>query len=181
MMSMELEVLAALDAAGALGEEEQRSYRTLLASASAGERAAVAQLYELAAHLALSAEPVAPPAGARGRLMQRVEASNAYTLLAADGEWAPGPVPGTTLKLLSVDRVRQSATMLMRVSPGARYPAHHHTGGEDCYVIAGEIVVQGQRLRAGDFHRAEPGSDHGELWSDTGAEVLLVVNPADYR
>ena len=69
----------------------------------------------------------------------------------------------------------------LRVDPGARYPPHHHSGGEDCYVISGEIIVAGQRLHAGDFHRAEPDSDHGVLASDTGAEVLLVVSAADYH
>src|SRR5678815_5255174 len=105
--------------------------------------------------------------------MDRVNASRLYSLRADQGTWKPGPVPGTRVKLLSMDRLRNSATLLMKVDPGARYPAHHHSGGEDCYVISGEIIVAGQRLHAGDFHRAEPDSDHGVLASDTGAEVLL--------
>jgi len=177
----ELEDLAALDAAGALNETEQRDYYAKLASASADERAAVAQFYELAAQVAVADARMAPSPGARDRLLKRVEGSRLYSVLAGEGRWLPGPVPGTRIKLLSVDRRRESATLLMRVDPGARYPAHHHTGGEDCYVISGEIIVQGRRLHAGDFHRAEPDSDHGELASDTGAEVLLVVNAADYR
>lgn len=181
MAMTELEDLAALDAAGALNETEQRDYRAKLAAASAGERTAIAQFYELTAQLAAGHAGDAPPPGARERLMKRVEGSRLYSVLAGEGSWLPGPVPGTRIKLLSLDRRRDSATLLMQVDPGARYPAHHHTGGEDCYVISGEIIVAGRRLHAGDFHRAEPDSDHGELASATGAEVLLVVAAADYR
>ena len=42
------------------------------------------------------------------------------------------------------------------------------------------VLVAGQRLFAGDFHYAEAGSDHGELSTDTGAEVLLVAAASDY-
>jgi len=177
----ELEDLAALDAAGALNETEHRDYRAKLAGASAAERASIAQFYELAAQIAATSPEAAPLPGARERLLQRIDGSRLYSVLKSEGEWLPGPVPGTRVKMLSLDRKRDSATLLMQVDPGARYPPHHHTGGEDCYVISGEIIVAGRRLHAGDFHRAEPDSDHGELASDTGAEVLLVVAAADYR
>jgi hypothetical protein len=38
----------------------------------------------------------------------------------------------------------------------------------------------GRRLVAGDFHHAEGGSDHGELFTEEGCRVLLVVPPEDY-
>jgi anti-sigma factor ChrR (cupin superfamily) len=181
MPTTDLEELAALDAAGALDDEAQRDLRSKLAEASAAERAAVAQVYELAAQMAVEGATQDPPPGSRERLMDRINASRLYSLRADEGTWRPGPVPGTRVKLLSMDRMRNSATLLMRVDPGARYPPHHHSGGEDCYVISGEIIVAGQRLHAGDFHRAEPHSDHGVLASDTGAEVLLVVSASDYQ
>ncbi len=181
MSTTDLEELAALDAAGALDEVEQRDLHAKLAAASAPERAAIARIYELAAQLAVERATEAPAPSVRERLMNRVNSSHLYSLRAGEGTWKPGPVPGTRVKLLSLDRMRNSATLLMRVDPGARYPAHHHGGGEDCYVISGEIIVAGQRLRAGDFHRAEADSDHGVLASDTGAEVLLVVSAADYQ
>lgn len=181
MPTTDLEELAALDAAGALAGDEQRDLHAKLAAASAEERAAIAHIYELAAQLAVERATRDPPPAVRERLMDRVKASRLYSLRADEGAWTPGPVPGTRVKLLSLDRMRNSATLLMRVDPGARYPAHHHSGGEDCYVISGEIIVAGQRLHAGDFHRAEADSEHGVLASDTGAEVLLVVSAADYQ
>jgi anti-sigma factor ChrR (cupin superfamily) len=181
MPSMELEELAALDAAGALDEHEQRQLRDRLFDASPEERAAIARIYDAAAQVLVEQAAEEPPAGARERLMARVKASKLYSLRADEGAWGPGPVPGTRVKLLSIDPKRDSATILMRVDPGASYPPHHHSGGEDCYVISGEIIVAGQRLHAGDFHRADADSDHGVLASDTGAEVLLVVSASDYR
>ena len=192
MITSSLAELAALDAVGVLDDQEQREYREKLAAASPEERAAIAQLYDIAAQIATQSSlrladarsgqaDVEPPAGARERLMARIDRSRMYSLRANDGAWKAGPVPGTRVKLLSLDRARNSVTILMRVDPGAKYPPHHHSGGEDCYVISGEIIVAGQRLRAGDFHRAEPDSDHGVLSSDTGAEVLLVVSAADYQ
>lgn len=181
MSTIDLEELAALDAAGALDEAEQRDLQARLACASPDERAAIAHLYELAAQLAVERATRDPAPGLRARLMDRVKTSRLYSLRSGEGTWKAGPVPGTRVKLLSMDRARNSATLLMRVDPGARYPAHHHSGGEDCYVISGEILVGGQRLHAGDFHRAEADSEHGVLASDTGAEVLLVVSAADYQ
>ena len=70
--------------------------------------------------------------------------------------------------------------MLLKGEPGARYPAHRHSGPEECYVISGSVNIEGQVLRAGDFHHAEGESDHGELWTDEGVEVLLVAAASDY-
>lgn len=181
MSTTDLEELAALDAAGALDEGEQRDLHAKLAAATAEERAAIAHIYELAAQFAVERATHEPAPAVRERMMERAKASRLYSLRSHEGTWTPGPVPGTRVKLLSLDRLRNSATLLMRVDPGARYPAHHHSGGEDCYVISGEIIVAGQRLHAGDFHRADADSDHGVLASDTGAEVLLVVSAADYQ
>ena len=47
-------------------------------------------------------------------------------------------------------------------------------------MISGSVIVEGRVLRAGDFHHAEGGSDHEEIWTDEGAEVLLVAAASDY-
>ena len=64
--------------------------------------------------------------------------------------------------------------------PGARFPAHHHGGDEECYVLSGSLYACGRKIGPGDFHHADGGSDHGELWTDEGCQVLLVVPPEDY-
>ena len=47
-------------------------------------------------------------------------------------------------------------------------------------MISGSVIVEGRVLRAGDFHHAEGDSDHGELRTDEGVEVLLVGSASDY-
>jgi hypothetical protein len=47
-------------------------------------------------------------------------------------------------------------------------------------VISGSLNVEGQVLRAGDFHHAEAESDHSDQWTDEGVEVLLVGAASDY-
>ena len=99
---------------------------------------------------------------------------------APDDDWVPHPVPGIRMKVLSVNRRSGYATLLLDVQPGTRFPAHHHGGDEECYVISGSVYTLGRRLGPGDFAHADAGTEHGELWTDEGARVLLVVQPEDY-
>ena len=82
------------------------------------------------------------------------------------------------MKVLSVNRDSDYATILLDVSPGTRFPAHHHDGAEECYVLSGSLYTCGRHLVAGDFVHADAGTDHGELWTEEGCQVLLVV-PVD--
>ena len=70
--------------------------------------------------------------------------------------------------------------VLIEAAPGARFPEHRHNGDEECYVISGDVNTLGRRLGPGDFLHADEGMDHGELFTETGALVLLVVRPQDY-
>jgi quercetin dioxygenase-like cupin family protein len=99
---------------------------------------------------------------------------------APDSDWLPHPVPGIRMKVLAMNRRRGYATLLLDVAPGTRFPAHHHDGDEECYVLSGSVFTLGRRLGPGDFLHAAAGTDHGELWTDEGARVLLVVQPEDY-
>jgi anti-sigma factor ChrR (cupin superfamily) len=97
-----------------------------------------------------------------------------------DADWLPHPVPGIRMKVLALNRAGGYATLLLDVAPGARFPAHSHFGPEECYVISGSLYTCDRCLRAGDFIHAEGGTEHGELWTDEGCRVLLVVPPEDY-
>ena len=69
---------------------------------------------------------------------------------------------------------------MIRAVPGAVYPSHRHTRPEECFVIRGSVLIDGHVLRAGDFHHADEDSDHGEITTTEGAEVLLVGAIEDY-
>ena len=180
--STDLLDLVALDAAGALDDAEQRSLRERLARAMPEERAVSAQLYDAAAMLAVETvdHALLPAPGTRERLLARITGQGIYSVRADDGQWIVSDIPGIRVKVLSLDRERDLAVMLLRVEPGSRYPAHSHSTAEECYVISGEITIHGQRLVAGDFHHAEPGTHHDVIVSERGAEVLLVASPRDY-
>jgi quercetin dioxygenase-like cupin family protein len=99
---------------------------------------------------------------------------------ASEHDWLPHPVPGIRMRVLSVNRRNGYATLLLDVQPRTRFPAHHHDGDEECYVISGSLITLGRRLGPGDFIHADAGTEHGELWTEEGARVLLVVPPEDY-
>jgi len=99
---------------------------------------------------------------------------------ASDERWLPHPVPGIRMKVLAMNRQAGYATLLLDVAPGTRFPAHFHHGAEECFVISGSLHTCGRRMVAGDFLHADSGTDHGELSTQEGCQVLLVVPPEDY-
>ena len=139
---------------------------------------------QLALALALAADSGEPSPADRARLMARVrqpEARPGFSFrLASEDDWLPHPVPGIRMKVLAMDRQRGIATLLLDVAPGTVFPAHHHGTDEECYVISGTLVACGRTIGPGDFHHADGGSDHGELRTETGCQVLLVAEPEEY-
>jgi anti-sigma factor ChrR (cupin superfamily) len=99
---------------------------------------------------------------------------------AAEQDWMPHPVPGIRMKVLALNKARGYATLLLDVQPGTRFPAHHHGGAEECYVVSGSLVTCGRQLGPGDFVHADGGTEHGELWTDEGCQVILVVPPEEH-
>jgi quercetin dioxygenase-like cupin family protein len=180
MIPDDIQALALADAIGALDPDERRDLEARLASLPPVVRAEVARLYDASVEIASSAIGETPSPRVREALLARVAAPSNHTISAADGAWVETAVPGVRIKILAIDRTRDRVTMLLKGAPGARYPAHRHSGPEECYVISGSVTVEGQLLRAGDFHHAESESDHGESWTDEGVEVLLVAAASDY-
>ena len=180
MIPDDLQALALADAVGALDPDERRALAARVAALSPSLRAEVAHLYDTSVEIAASVIGVEPAPEVRDALLARVDAPSHHTITAADGEWVETAMPGVRMKILAIDRARDRVTLLLKGEPGARYPAHRHSGPEECYVISGSVIVEGRMLRAGDFHHAEGHSDHGEAWTDEGVELLLVASASDY-
>jgi anti-sigma factor ChrR (cupin superfamily) len=180
MIPDDVQALALADAIGALDPDERRDLEDRLVHLPAEVRAEVAHLYDAAVEIASTAIGKAPSPDVRAALLAKVAIPSNHTITTSDSDWVQSPVPGVRMKILAIDRQRDRVTMLLRGEPGATYPAHRHTGPEDCYVIRGSVIIEGQLLRAGDFHHAEGESDHGELRTDEGVEVLLVAAASDY-
>ncbi len=180
MIPEDVEALALADAVGALDPDEQRELSARLASLTPQSRAEVARLYDTAALVAGTLEPVAPPAHVRERVMAAARTPGRYTLPASDGDWFDTPFAGIRGRVLAVDRAKGVATLFLRAEPGAVYPSHDHHGAEECYVLRGTVVIDGRTLHAGDFHHADDGSTHGEITTVDGADVLIVGAIEDY-
>ena len=180
MIPDDIQALALADAIGALDPDERRDLEARIAALPPDVRAEVAQLYDARVDIAASASGEEPSPGVRDALLARIAAPSNHTITSTEGEWVDMAAPGVRMKILAIDRVRDQVTMLVRAEPGVRYPAHRHSGPEECYVISGSLFVEGRILRAGDFHHAAADSDHAEHWTDEGVEVLLVGAASDY-
>lgn len=180
MIPDDLEALALADAIGALDEEDRLSFEARVARLTPDQRAQVAALYDVALALGASVEQAEPSPRVREAVLASTRAPGRYTVFGGDQAWADTPLPGIQMKVLSMDTARGVATMLIRADAGAVYPAHRHSGPEECYVIRGSVVIDGRVLRAGDFHHADAASDHGEITTTEGAEVLIVGALDDY-
>ena len=129
--------------------------------------------------MAESAPPIAPRPEVKQALLARLSDPPGFVFdWEKSRQWQPHPVPGIRMKVLARDTER--VTMVLDVEPGARFPAHHHRGAEECYVISGSLYACGRRMEAGDFLHADAATDHDELWTDEGCRVLLIVPPDDY-
>jgi len=73
--------------------------------------------------------------------------------------------------------VEHARTMfLVRLEPGAEYPSHRHMGLEECLVIEGDLHVDGNVLRSGDFTATYSDKIHIDTHSKEGC-LLLISSP----
>lgn len=183
--------LAALNAAGVLDGDELREFQNLLAKSDpAVERELGCWNEVVAAATVAMTEPRKAPANLKSRVMERIAlspktapakpAAGFYSILKTEGAWKTLPVPGVRVKDLAADTRRGLSVQLYELAPGARFPTHHHSGPEECYVVSGDFHVEGRVLHGGDFHHAEAESDHGESFTENGCTLLVMVATADY-
>jgi anti-sigma factor ChrR (cupin superfamily) len=180
MISDELEALVLADSVGALDPDERVDLQARLDALTPQQRTEVLRLYDAGTAMTLSVPQRQPPAHVRERVLAAARKPARYTAWAADAVWIDTGLPGIRARVLAVDRARSLVTMVIRAEPGAVYPPHRHHGPEECFVITGSVIIDGRVLRAGDFHHADEDSDHGEITTTEGAEVLLVGAVDDY-
>ena len=195
MITEQQQEQASLYALGVLNDAEQRAFE---AEVQANEELLrfVRDLQRTAMMLAASS-PAAPlPPALRAQVLGRIDALEAdritpakpvppllpglsFVAAAESKEWKPLPIPGTYIKLLSLEKERGYAVLMGKLDPGARYPAHLNVGPEDFYVLTGDLNIGNRRLGAGDFHHADRGSQHEENYSVEGCTLLAVLTTDD--
>jgi len=114
-------------------------------------------------------------ASMRARVMERiadVPPADTETIRGSQLAWREA-WPKVWVKVLRADVAADVQITLMRFEPGGRIPGHAHRSDEECYVIEGEVLVGSHLVRAGDFHVAHAGGTHPDLFSGSGALVML--------
>ena len=96
----------------------------------------------------------------------------------SEPEWEE-VAPGIECKLLATDTERHRVSMLVRLAPGASYPAHSHAGTEELHLLDGELWIDDRKLLPGDYNYGAPGAGDDRVWSETGCTCLLVTSLKD--
>jgi len=90
--------------------------------------------------------------------------------------WKPLAEPGVSgifVKVLQFDEAtRRAPTFLLKFEAGSTYPAHSHPGGEEIFVIEGDIKLGKDHLYAGDYIYTAPNNIHA-VRSINGCVVLI--------
>ena len=96
----------------------------------------------------------------------------------SEPEWEQ-VAPGIECKLLATDAERHRVSMLVRLAPGASYPAHTHAGTEELHLLDGELWIDDRKLFPGDYNYGAPGAGDEHVWSETGCTCVLVTSTED--
>ena len=97
----------------------------------------------------------------------------------AQVDWRSAATAGVAVKRLRDDKTSGASTFLLRVDAGARVPLHDHPGGEELFVIEGDLKVGGDHLKSGDYLYTPPDGRHSA--SSEGGCVVLVTIPKPVR
>ena len=90
-----------------------------------------------------------------------------------EAEWRALPAPGVSMKVLREDKDTGEWTAVFRFVAGARFPARDHPGGEQVFVLEGDLQIGGNRLKAGDYLYTPPPGKHAV--STEGGWLLLAT------
>jgi len=125
-----------------------------------------------------------PPASLQGRLALRIaEKTGKQPVLPPTRQWSEPEweqvAPGIECKLLATDTERHRVSMLVRLAPGASYPAHTHAGDEELHLLDGELWIDERKLFPGDYNYGTPGAGDDRVWSATGCTCVLVTSTKD--
>ena len=118
------------------------------------------------------------------RLARRIaEETGKEPVLAPARQWSEPEwervAPGIECKLFAADTERHRVSMLVRLAPGASYPAHTHAGVEELHLLDGELWIDQRKLFPGDYNYGAPGAGDERVWSETGCTCLLVTSTKD--
>ena len=130
------------------------------------------------------ADVLRPATSLQARLAARIaEETGKEPVLPLAPQWSEPEweqvAPGIECKLLATDTARDRVSMLVRLAPGARYPAHTHAGVEELHLLDGELWIDERKLFPGDYNYGVPGASDERVWSETGCTCVLITSTMD--
>jgi anti-sigma factor ChrR (cupin superfamily) len=125
-----------------------------------------------------------PSTSLQARLALRIaEETGEQPVMPSASQWSEPEweqvAPGIECKLLATDTERHRVSMLVRLAPGARYPAHTHAGVEELHLLDGELWIDERKLYPGDYNYGAPGAGDERVWSETGCTCVLITSTKD--
>jgi anti-sigma factor ChrR (cupin superfamily) len=125
-----------------------------------------------------------PSISLQERLALRIaEETGKRPVLPPAGQWSEPEweqvAPGIECKLLATDTEMHRVSMLVRLAPGASYPAHTHAGVEELHLLDGELWIDGRKLVPGEYNYGAPGAGDEHVWSETGCTCVLITSTQD--
>jgi len=133
--------------------------------------------------VAWPADVLRPPTSLQARLARRLAAETGKPVPPPAPHWSEPEweqvAPGIECKLLATDTERHRVSMLVRLAPGASYPAHTHAGVEELHLLDGELWIDERKLYPGDYNYGAPGAGDQRVWSETGCTCVLITSTKD--
>lgn len=164
---------AALYSIGALESEEESEFEQHLTGCYVCKESV--REYQQATVTLATWVATPPPQGLWRKIQNRLSNQPAALVRRNDGHWVDTGHKGITAKQLFVDASTGAVTSLIRMVPGAVYPAHSHSGLEYSYVLEGDLKFAEHTLLAGDFEVASADSTHSPVTTSGGC-LLLITN-----
>jgi anti-sigma factor ChrR (cupin superfamily) len=130
------------------------------------------------------ADVLRPTTSLQARLAHRIaEETGKQPAPPPAGQWSEPEweevARGIECKLLATDTERRRVSMLVRLAPGASYPAHTHADTEELHLLHGELWIDERKLFAGDYNYGAPGAGDKRVWTETGCTCLLITSTSD--
>jgi quercetin dioxygenase-like cupin family protein len=90
----------------------------------------------------------------------------------AASQWLPTETKGLDYAVLRAHETG-GATIFLRFARGTHGAQHTHPGGEELFVVSGDISIGGKRIKAGDYLYTPPDASHDALAHD---DTVLLLN-----
>ena len=113
--------------------------------------------------------------------MTEFDVPGRFALTLAEASFLPydlygDPVPGIAWMPINFNAETKVGSFLVRLDPGSKSLPHEHTGGEDSFILEGELVDgDGQRFGPGDIVSYRAGSRHASQ-SPRGCTILVFLH-----